>query len=538
VAARPLAVAARVKSALRLTAVDRLAEARGLRTSMALADARAQVPDLLVRQADEAADRALLEAVADWCDRFTPLVALDPPHALFLDITGCAHLFGGEAALRAELLARLAASGLEARAAIASAAGAAWVAAHHGGPEIIAAGGEATALATLPLTALRLEADEVALLGRLGLKRMGQLAHLPRAPLAARFGARLMRRLDQALGRADEPLSPRRPAPEIFAERRFADPIADAGTVDATIRSLAAALGLRLERRGAGARALELALFRADGGVARAQVGTARPVRDAGLVAALFAERLTALGESVEGGFGFDMVRLAVVESEPCDARQIDLVGEAAGAADLGRLYDLLGARLGLAQVTRLTPVDSHIPERACQAVAVAAREEPSARGDSSRHPVRSAARSDALQTRDPVPLPVCRAETARHWVPDQRCTTSCCTASGMTMMEAAPPPERPLTLFARPEPVEVIAQVPEGPPLRFRWRRVLYQVARAEGPERIAPEWWRDDAEGSPTRDYYRVEDVQGRRFWLYRAGLYGRETDRPAWFMHGLFA
>jgi protein ImuB len=491
-------VAARVKNGLRLAAIDWAAQARGLHAGMALADARAAVPDLLVREADEAVDRALLEAVAEWCDRFTPLVALDPPRGLFLDICGCAHLFGGEAALRAELLARLAASGLEGRAAIAATAGAAWAAAHHGGPDLIQTGEESEMLAGLPVAALRLEADQIALLDKLGLKCIDQIAGLPRAPLTARFGPGLVRRLDQALGREDEPLSPRRPAPEFSAERRFADPIGDAETVSATIGALAAALAASLERRGAGARRLQLALFRADGGVVRADLGTARPVRDAGLVAALFAERLQALGESMEAGFGFDMVRLSVTESAPCEAHQIDLSGAAAGAG-LDRLFDLLGARLGLARVTRLAPVDSHIPERACRAL-----------------PLVEAAGEDGSCRRQNSPPP--RRERVDSHLPE-------------------PPPDRPLRLFARPEPVEVIAEVPEGPPLRFRWRRALHHVALAEGPERIAPEWWRENAEGESTRDYYRVEDSQGRRFWLYRAGLYGRETDRPAWFMHGLF-
>jgi protein ImuB len=184
------------------------------------------------------------------------------------------------------------------------------------------------------------------------------------------------------------------------------------------------------------------------------------------------------------------MVRLAVLRSEPLGATQIDLSGEAGERAGLSHLYDRLGARLGPARITRFLPVDTHIPERAVVAQPVA---------------LSSAAQPQALAAEPHA------EETA---------------------------PDRPLRLFARPEPVEVIAEVPEGPPLRFRWRRVMHEVARAEGPERIAPEWWRSVDAGRATRDYFRVEDAEGRRYWLFREGLYGRETASPVWYLHGLFA
>jgi protein ImuB len=488
----PLAVVTKIKNAMRVVAVDENAERRGIRLGLSLADARGAVPDLWVEEADETADRALLEKLADWCDRYTPLVALDPPQGLFLDISGCAHLFSrnaddGEEILLADCIHRLAMQGFEVRGAIASTAGAAWALSHYGERRSIAIGEEAEALAELPVAALRIGAEENALLDRLGLKRIGLLIGKPRAPLAARFGIELVSRLDQALGHLDEVLSPRRPAPSLSSERRFAEPVVDYDSLLKTVASLAKNLVPTLERHGLGARLLEASFFRIDGEVFRVEVGTAAPLRAPAAMSLLFSERLSVLESEWDAGFGFDMVRLAVQRSEALSASQIDLAGEEGASADLTHLYDRLGARLGASRITRYVPVNTHIPERAVLVQPVA-----------------------------------CSA-----------------TAQVLAVEPAAEaPPGRPLRLFARPEQVEVIAEVPEGPPLRFRWRRVTHQVTRAEGPERISPEWWREVDQGRVTRDYFRVEDAEGRRYWLFREGLYGRETASPVWYMHGLFA
>jgi protein ImuB len=476
----PLAVAAKARNALRLSAVDETAERLGLACGMALADARAMIPALDVVEADEAADRALLAALADWAECATPLVAIASPQSLVLDITGCAHLFGGEAKLRDSLVARLAAQGFDTRAAVADTAGAAAAAANFGGPALIASGETAAALAPLPLAALRIEDGIVAALERVGLKRIGQIVGTPRAPLAARFGALLLRRLDQALGDEEEAISPRRPVPALMAERRFAEPILQMDDIAATLASLAGRLALSLEARGQGARAFELALFRVDGAVIRIAVGTSRPLRAPKLVLDLFREKFAQFGDGLDAGFGFDMMRLSVPATAPADAAQIDLSGEAEGRADLDQLVDRIGARLGPERIGRLTAAESHIPERALRFAA-------------------------ATDMEDDVP-----------------------PSAGEAL-------DRPLRLLERPEPVEATAAVPDGPPAHFRWRRAQYRVARAEGPERIAGEWWRESV---PTRDYFRVEDAEGHRFWLYREGLYGRETATPRWFMHGIFA
>jgi protein ImuB len=470
---------------MRIVALDEAAVHFGLEPGQALADARAMIPDLDAVDDDPAADAALLAAIADWAERYTPLVGLDAD-GLMLDVTGCAHLFGGEAALVADLLARLAAQGFAVRAAIAGSPGAAHAAARFTACPVVPAEAAAALLAPLPLAALRLDEDTVSALERVGLRRIGQVMAAPRAPFAARFGATLLRRLDQALGREEEAISPRRPVAALLAERRFAEPLSLTEDIAATVLSLAAGLAQSLEARGEGARAYELALFRVDGAVRRITVGASRPVRAPDLVLDLFREKFAGLAEEIDAGFGFDMIRLSVPVSAPASPAQVDLAGDAVGEADLDRLIDRIGARLGGERVSRLAPGDSHVPERAARRVAVA---------DGDFH---------------------------AGWD-----TGAPASAGG--------PIDRPLRLFARPEPVEATAAVPDGPPLHFRWRRAQYRVVRAEGPERIAAEWWRDGS--APTRDYFRVEDLAGHRFWIFREGLYGRETAAPRWYMHGVF-
>jgi len=481
----PLVVAGPRGNAEVLVAVDAAAERRGLRPGLALAEARAMYPELDVAPEDAAADARLIDALADACQRYTPLVAVDPPDGILLDISGCAHLFGGEAALIADLSARLNAFGLAHRIAVAGSIGAAWAAARFAQESIVADGEERAMLTPLPLAALRLPAETVAALARVGLKHIGDIVDLPRAPLTARFGDLLLRNLDRALGRAQEPLSPRLPVAPYLADQPFPEPIAREEDVLGVVERLAQRLKLALERQGEGARAIELTLFRTDGAVRRIAAGTSRPLRDPHAVHALFVERLAALGDALDPGFGFDLARLAVTTAEPLPPEQIGLGGNE-DAADLARLIDRLSARLGARRVTRLAAYDSHIPE-------LSAGTMPAQRGG------------------------------AEGW------------EAFRGFREDADLPARPLRLFARPEPIEAVAEVPDGPPLRFRWRRALHEVVAAEGPERIEGAWWSE--EGGPARDYFRVEDREGLRFWLFRAGLY-RNTAHPRWFMHGVGA
>ena len=445
-------------------------------------------PALAVVEEDPQADARLLGAIADWCQRYTPLVAADPPDGFTLDIGGCAHLFGGEQELLDDLVHRVTRFGFTVCASIAGTIGVAWAAAHHSTIALLKSGDERDLLAPLPLAALRLSGETVAVLGRVGLKRIGDIVDLPRAPLAARFGSGLLRQLDRALGAEPEPLSPRLPVPPYFTEQRFAEPIAREEDVLGTIVRLAGRLRAMLERRGEGARRIELCLFRTDGAVSRLTAGTSRPVRDPQEIRALFVERLAALADEFDPGFGFDLARLAILKAEPAPPEQVGL-GAVEHAAELDRLTDRLAARLGAHRITRLIAQDSHIPELAAAAL-----------------PAQSQA-----------------AKIEAGWDAFRRFSAAAALAP------------RPLRLLIKPEPIEAVAAVPDGPPLRFRWRRALHEVAIAEGPERIEGAWWSE--EGGPARDYFRVEDLAGHRFWLFRAGLYREMTDLR-WFMHGLFA
>jgi len=476
--------------------VDANAARLGLSVGLSLADARARHPGLVAVEADPHEEARLLERVCDWCSRFTPLAALDRTDGLMLDISGVAHLFGGETALAEEAIGRLAAQGIAAVAGIASNPRAAWALARFSArkiaPEDLSDKAFAKLFHDLPLAALKLDEKTVADMARAGLRRIGDVAFRPRAPIVARFGAMPIARLDALKGLERASIAPRFAPPAFLSERRFASPIATLAAIEASLRKLADDLVVLLERQAKGARTVELSLYRVDGDVRRIKVGASRPINEARALLRLFAEKLASPQEdAIDAGFGVDLMRLACLMAEPLapSQSQIERAHEAERARALTDLIDRLSARLGSRAVTRRELVDAHLPEQAEAAA-------PATLG--------------AARMAFPSPL----------------------------ASEAPEPgaPARPLRLFARPEPIEAMAEVPDGPPLRFRWRRVLHDVAAIEGPERIAPPWWRRD--GGPTRDYFRAEDSEGRRFWLYREGVLGRETGRAKWFMHGVFA
>jgi len=479
---------------LRLAAVSAVAGAEGLAPGMTLADARALVPGLVVEATDAQGDARALAALADWCIRFTPWVALDGADALVLDVSGCARLFGGEAALLGRVVAALNRFGFTVRAALADTPAAAWAAARFAraagpndgglpaGTTIVPPGGAEAMLGPLPVAALRLPADTVAGLERLGLRRVAAVAALPRAPLAARFGEAVGRRIDRALGREAEAIAPRRPVPAHLVRRVFTEPLIDHAGVAAATGGLIAELTDRLEAEGLGLRRLELALYRVDGRRRVAAVGTARATRDPVHIERLLAVKL----EALELGFGVEALTLAAPVTEPLAPVQAVLAAGERGAdpGPLGALVDRLAQRLGPANVVRLAPRPSHTPERAVAAV-----------------PAMAPAAADGW-----------RADVVR-----------------------------PLRLLTRPEPIEAVAMVPDAPPVQFRWRGRAHRVARAAGPERLAAEWWRapraETYDPNDWRDYYRVEDAAGARFWLYRHGPYGPGGE-ARWYLHGVFA
>ena len=467
---------------------------------MPLATARALAPTISIHPADPEADLAMLDRLCAACERYTPWAALDPHGGgrgkgagLWLDITGCDHLFGGEEALLNDIAARFTRAGFRTRTAIAATPAAAWALARFGRTDRMRTlvGNERALLKPFPTAALRLDADLLEGLDRMGLRHIEDLVHLPRAPLARRFGRIVLDRLDQLFGDIEEPLSPRQ-APSVHVVRRvFAEPIGRIEDIEHTLAALLPALAAGLESHGKGVRRLDLVLHRVDDSHATIEVGTSRPVRDPTHLARLFREKLA----EVDPGFGIEVVVLGARVTEPLSHSQAALDAEAqtarADPAETARLVDRLANRLGPANVTRLAAEQSHLPERAC-------RERPMMAG------------KQAKQTSRPT-----------AW------------------NEAPRRPPRPVRLLGQPMPIKVVAQVPDGPPAQFSWRRRSHRVVSAEGPERIAPEWWM--TEGRPltreVRDYYRIEDEEGRRYWVFREGLYLPEK-APGWYLHGFFA
>ena len=492
----PCIVVAKQNNALQISAADDAAARLGLEIGLPLANARAICPQLQLFDADEAADTKTLNGIADWCDRFTPLVALDSSHGLFLDITGCAHLFGGEAMLMQMVCDALTRQGFAVSAAIASTSVCARTMTRYASGQIVCHGAEAQAVAPLPVFALGADDAIIRGLRRAGLKTIGDVACRGRHEITARFGADFTSLLEQAMGQGDAPISPRKPLPDYIVEKRFAEPVATEGVITATLSRLAEMLVMAMDRQGKGARRLEASFFRTDGAVRAIVVDTGQPATRAGVIGRLFRERLDALNDPLDPGFGFDLVRLSASRTEIVVQQQRDLDANVHDNDELAALIDRIAARIGGRRVVVHLPQDTHIPERAVLAA-------------SAQHHLAA-----AMQAAWPARV-------------------------------QSEPPLRPLRLFERPEPIEVpFATVPDGPPHRFTWRRATHAVVRVEGPERIAMEWWKHNG-ATLTRDYFRVEDEAGLRFWIYRDGLYGSELETeegkpapPNWFVHGLFA
>lgn len=484
----PFALHARGAHGEVLTAVDAAAAAAGLAPGLRLADARAILPDLALAPAAPSADRRLLESLAAACRRYTPRVALDDAPAgdggegsggeaaLVLDISGSAHLFGGEAGLLADLGRRLDRLALGHRLAVADGAMAAWAWARYGAGGVLKGEAARAALARLPVQALRLAPATTATLRRLGLRRVGQLQALPQRALVRRFGRDPVLALDRLMGVTETPFTPLREPPCHAAGLAWAEPIGRTGDIRAAVLELLQRLGLELERAVAGARRLELLLFRVDGELARLTIRTGRPSRDTAHLLALFELQL----DGLDIGFGIESIRLEVTEAAPLAARQVDLAQDQ-DVAELARLVDQLQARLGPAAVRRLLPAPSHWPEHAQGVI-------------------------------DPAGDPA----AADPWLAGQ---------------------PRPLRLLARPAPIEAMAPVPDGPPILLRHCGRSEPVRAASGPERLEPEWWRTDRPTPRPRDYYRVTDARGLDLWLYREGRYG-EAEPPTWHLHGTFA
>lgn len=485
---------------MRLVAVDRRANNEGVFAGQNLSDARAICPNLDVREIDRDYTERVFEDFADWHSNASPIVSILTDDAaygdLLLDITGVSHLFGGEAAMLTTLTDRLATLGFTVAGAIAPTIGCAWALAHFN-PGHIVNTDTMTTLAGLPISALRLEERVINGLTQMGLKSIGQIYSRDRRPLVARFGTGLLQRLDQAIGRIEERLIPRLPLVDHYAERRFAEPIALMDDVLMTARDLALQLTGRLEKEELGAQTFHLFLYRVDHKVMTLSVNAGRATRDPWHIARLFGHHAERLEGEYESGFGIDMIRFAASSVSSVPSSQLG-VFENDGTADLDRLYDRMSSRLGPLAVVRSKYVNTHIPELAVKL-----------------EPVIAATPDDP------------------HAEPDKHL-------------------KRPLRLLPQPELITVsLAEVPDGPPPGMVWRRVTYRFVKSSGPERIGVEWWTlpqamlvsggDDPlvnDGRAlTRDYFVAEDDGGRRFWLFREGLFG-EGGIQRWYLHGFFA
>jgi protein ImuB len=425
------------------------------------------------------------------------LVSLDAPDGLFLDITGAAHLFGGEEKMLATVTRLIARQGFAVRGAIAGTSLAAHALARYAPATITSRGGEARAVAPLPIMALECGDKALRALRHAGLNTVGMVAGRLHSELSERLGTNFVTRLKMMLGAEEKPLQPRRDLPDLMAEQRFAEPIVTEEMIAASLLRLAQHLGTVLEREGRGARTLEAAFFRADGKVSRIGVRTGEPLRDPAVMLRLLRQRLDALADPLDPGFGFDLIRLEALMAEETKPATISFDSNENARRQIGFLVDRLTARFGEPRVQRFVPQDTHIPE--AQSAAVPAQD-----GDFGPQ------------------------GWSRKRLPGD-------------------PPRRPLRLLEKPEPIEAgFPLAPDGPPKFFRWRQCRHDVERAEGPERIAMEWWErsvrvsgsDQRKSGLTRDYFRVETRDGQRFWIYRDGLYAQDNLQPRWYLQGLFA
>ncbi|MGJ4859545.1 DUF6504 family protein [Labrys sp. La1] len=476
----PLVLIGREGSRRIVVAADAAAQAAGLHVGMPAAKAQVLVPGLIVGDADPVEDAAALDRLALWAlQRFAPIVAADPPDGIVIDTTGAHHLHGGEQAMLDMLIDRLAKSGVRACAAVADSWGAAHALARFAArPSIVAPPGHGgPVLMALPLEALRLPPATSTDLRVLGFKCIGDLLAQPRAPLLLRFGPELARRLDQALGALAEPIDPVRSPDLIEVRRAFPEPIGAAETIARYVGKLVDKLCAALEEKGRGARRLDLLCHRVDSRIAAIRVGMAQPVRDAKRLTRLLCDKI----ETIDPGFGIEVMTLGATIAEPLERKQVTSSLIEAVTPDVSDLVDTLANRVGERAIYRAAPVPSDVPERSvCRIAAMA---------------------------------PDTGATWPGHW-------------------------PRPSRLLVRPEPIDTVALLPDHPPVSFIWRGVRRRVKRADGPERVFGEWWKREAELVAVRDYFRVEDEAGERYWLYRAGD-GEDTATGSqrWYLHGVF-
>lgn len=456
--------------------VNILAQAQGIEPGMALADARAIIPSLQVLEDKPELADSLLNAIGEWCIRFTPGVSIDPPDGLMLDITGCAHLWGGEKPYLTEISNRLNHFGYDVRVALADTIGTAWAVARFGRETAIIEQGKLfEALHSLPARALRIEPEITERLEKLGLRQIGSFINMPRPSLSRRFGKSLLKRLDQSLGNNEEEIIPLHPL-VVFQERLpCLEPIVTATGIEIALKRLLETLCQRLQKEEKGLRVAVFKCYRMDGKVEQLSIGTNRPSSNNIHLFKLFEIKI----DSIEPALGIELFILEAPKVEEVITEQEQLWQDKAGLADstLAELLDRIEGKTGPGHIQRFVPAEHYWPERSFTV---------------------ASSIDETIQS---------------SWKTNR---------------------PRPLQILSKPEPIEVTAPIPDYPPMLFRFKGKLHKIAKADGPERIEQEWWLQQGQH---RDYYCVEDEEGQRYWLFRLGHYD-VAKTYQWFMHGFFA
>lgn len=472
---KPFVLVVAEKGRMIIRSASHPARVAGIKPGMVAADARAILPELQVfnDQTDQVA--TLLNRLAEWFIRYTPIVAIDPPDGLVLDISGCAHLWGGERAYIQNITSRLKASGYHVRAAMADTIGTAWAISHYGQIKgIIEPGDQADALLPLPPSALRLEKDTLARMYKLGFYQIRSFIQMPRAMLRRRFGQQLLDRLAQALGEVQEAIQPICPV-EPYQERLpCLEAIRTATGIEMGLKKLLEMICLRLLKEGNGLRKAVLKSYRIDGKMQKIEIGTNSPTRNVAHISKLF-ELKTG---TIQPGLGIELFVLEapVVETLTLEQETLWNITQGSDHTEVMNLLDKIGVRVGIQAIRRYQPDEHHWPERSFK-------------------PDPSLCKKNTLSWRNDVMRPIC--------------------------------------LLSKPERIDVTAPIPDYPPMLFRHKGILHKVSKADGPERIEQEWWLQQG---LHRDYYVIEEENGARFWIFRLGHYGADT--PKWFIHGYFA
>jgi protein ImuB len=472
---KPFVLKAIVRNRVVITAANSLALSQGIRKNMVLADAKALYPSLHVIDDKPTLTTQLPDRIAEWCIRFTPSAAADYPNGIILDATGCTHLWGSEEAYLKDITSRLSQRGYTVRAAMADTIGCAWAVARYGNQMIVEKGAQVETLLPLPITALRLSEETISVLQKLGLRQIKDVISIPHTSLRRRFGTTLLQRLRQAIGEEEEVIVPVYPIEPYNERLPCIEPIKTKEGIEIALQHLLTNLCSRLCKEGKGLRTAIFRAYRMDGGTSGIEISTNQPSQNAEHLFQLFSIKIS----TIEPKEGIELFLLEATVVEEAVVKQEGLWQTNSSSLDTQvlDLMDRYAARFGQDAVQRFLPTEHYWPERSFKGT--------------------------SILTEEPT----------TDWKLDR---------------------PRPLQVLTPPEVVDVTAPIPDYPPMSFRYRDQLHKIVKADGPERIEQEWWIQEGEH---RDYYAVEDEEGRRYWLFRSGHYN-ETTSPKWFLHGFFA